>query len=390
MAERRIIKLRNKEVCPITHEECVVDNKATSISERFQTKGSITIPNEINALEKKVGFDSSSHSLTTQLNAIEGRYAEIVAELVEILQSLGVEPTSEDLDTILEEVKSYSASNVPKYSKFIRMTMIPTDVKYAGVTVVNGILRVIGGYISSSQKTNYSYSLSYNSRNTMTALPSSRHLINACYLQDGRIYIPGGFSTSGQKANFGYLIRSDAWSTRASLPEARFGYVAFPYNGDTMYVAGGHGFASIISYNCTQDAWTTLSVTLPRAFYSATCSLIGDKAYILGGINVNDDVLKTCYCFDCTTNTISTKTSLTAACYEGASAYIKGKIYLFGGSSSGNVSGTTNIYIYDPILNTWSTSSDILPVSMYGARAVSYNDDVAIIQYGRYVYLYRP
>ena len=38
MAERRIIKSRNKEVYPVTHEECVVDNKATSISERFQTK----------------------------------------------------------------------------------------------------------------------------------------------------------------------------------------------------------------------------------------------------------------------------------------------------------------------------------------------------------------
>lgn len=390
MAERRIIKSRNKEVYPITHEECVVDNKATSISERFQTKGSITIPNEINALETKIGSDSSSHSLITQLNAIEGRYAEIVAELVEILQSLGVDPTSEDLDTILEEVKTLSSSNIPKYSKFIRMTMIPTDVKYAGVVIVNDILRVIGGYISSSQKTNYSYSLSYNSHNTMTSMTSSRHLINACYLQDGRIYIPGGFTTSGQKTNYGYLIGSDTWATRAALPEARYGYVAFPYNGDTMYVIGGYNLSTIISYNCTQDAWTTLSATLSQAFYSATCSLIGDKAYILGGINASEVVLKTCYCFDCTTNTISTKTSLTAACYEGASAYIKGKIYLFGGSSSANVSGTTNIYIYDPILNTWSTSSDILPVSMCGARAVSYNDDVAIIQYGRYVYLYRP
>ena len=102
MAERRIIKSRNKEVYPVTHEECVVDNNANPISERFQTKGSITIPNEINALETKIGSDGSSHSLITQLNAIGGRYAEIVAELVEILTSLGLEPTSEDLDAILE------------------------------------------------------------------------------------------------------------------------------------------------------------------------------------------------------------------------------------------------------------------------------------------------
>jgi hypothetical protein len=384
MAERRIIKLRNKEVYPVTSEDCVVDNKAISISERFQTKGSITIPNEINVLETKIGSDDSSHSLITQLNAISGRYAEIVTELVEILQSLGVEPTSDDLDVILDEVKSYSASNIPKFSNFIRMTLIPGDVQYAGVTIADSVLYVMGGHATSSVKTNYAYNLANNSHTTMTGLKGNRSYINACYLNDGNIYIPGGYSTAAQKTHYAYSVSSDYWSTMTSLPSERYGYMAFSYNGDTMYLVGGYNLSSILSYNCTQNAWTTQSATLPMKLCHGTATLIDNKAYIIGGYNQSSDQ-RSCYCYDLTTDTISIKADLPSIEEHVSSALLKGKIYVFGGGSD-----STLIYIYDPVLNSWSTSSDTLPVPMVGSRAVSYNDDVAIIQCGRYVYLYRP
>lgn len=388
MAERRIIKLRNKEVYPVTHEECVVDNKATSISERFQTKGSITIPNGLNALETKIGSDDSS-SLITQLNAIGGRYSEIIAELVEILQSLGMEPTSEDLDAILEEVKSYSMSTTtfPNHAKFIRMTMMPADTMHTGVALADGVLYVIGGYTSTAVRTNYAYTLDNNSHTTKTSMTGNRYYINACYLNDGRIYIPGGSNgSSAQKTNYGYSISANAWDTRADLPEGRYGYTAFSYNGNTMYVIGGYGHSSIISYNCTQNTWTTQSSVLPKVLCYSTSTLIGSKAYIMGGFNTSSSSsLRDCYCYDLAINTISTKASLPATVENSSSALIKGKIYVFGGGSK-----TTSIYTYDPVLNSWSTSSDVLPLGMIGSRAVSYNDDVAIIQCGRYVYLYRP
>lgn len=383
MAERRIIKSRNKEVYPITHEDCVVDNKAISISERFQTKGSITIPNEINALETKIGSDNSSHSLITQLNAIGGRYAEIITELVEILQSLGVEPTSDDLDVILDEAKSYSASNIPKFSNFIRMTLIPGDVQYAGVTIADSVLYVMGGHVSASVRTNYAYNLTNNSHATMAELKGTRSYINACYLNDGNIYIPGGYNTVAQKTNYAYSVSSDSWSTMTSLPSERYGYMAFSYNGDTMYVVGGYNFSDIISYNCTQNAWTTQSATLPLKLWHGTTTLINNKAYIIAGYN--QSAQRCCYCYDLTTDTISTKTDLPSIDRHVSSALLKGKIYVFGGESN-----PTSIYIYDPVLDSWSISSDTLPVPMIGSRAVSYNDDVAIIQCGRYVYLYRP
>lgn len=389
MAERRIIKSRNKEVYPVTHEECVVDNNATSISERFQTKGSITIPNEINALETKIGSDGSSHSLITQLNAIGGRYAEIVAELVEILQSLGVEPTSEDLDAILEEVKSYSASNIPKFSKFIRMTMIPNNVRYAGVVIVNDILRVIGGYTTSAQKTNYSYTLSNNSHVTMKAMSATRYYINACYLKDGRICIPGGYTTSAQKTNYGYLVGSDSWSTRASMPASTYGNDVFTFDKSVMYSAGGYNCNKIYTYDCTANSWTTLSVTLPSIRYRGSYALVGNQAYIIGGIGSSGSTTQVCYCFDNLTKTVSTKASAPSVVSDCSSVYIKGKIFLFGNQGV-NETILKTIHIYDPVLNSWSTSSDTLPVPMTGSRAVSYNDDVAIIQCGRYVYLYRP
>lgn len=381
MAERRIIKSRNKEVYPVTHEECVVDNKVTSISERFQTKGSIDIPNEINALETKIGSDSSSQSLITQLNAIGGRYAEIVAELVEILQSLGVEPTSEDLDAILEEVKSYSTSNVPKYSKFIRMTMMPTDTKTAGVTVVNDILYVIGGYTTSVVKTNYAYTLGNNSHVTMTAMTATRRYINACYLEDGRIYIPGGYATSAQKTNYGYLVGSNSWSTRAAMPVSTYGNDVFTFDKSVMYSTGGYISNAIYSYSCTSNSWTTLSAILPSIRYRGSHALVGNQAYIIGGLNSSGTITRYCHCFDNSTQTVSNKTSFPTTCSDTSSVYLKGKIYTFYGQ---------RIYIYDPILNTWTNSGDTSPIDFTGSRAVAYNDDVAIIQCGRYVYLYRP
>lgn len=383
MAERRIIKSRNKEVYPVTHEECVVDNKATSISERFQTKGSFTIPNEINALETKIGSDGSSHSLITQLNAIGGRYAEIVAELVEILQSLGFEPTSEDLDTILEEVKSYSTSTsiVPNHAKFIRMTLIPANIKHAGVIIVNDILRVIGGYTTSAVKTNYSYTLSNNSHVNLTSMTSNRYYINACYLQDGRIYIPGGYTTSSQKTNYGYVVGSDTWETRAEIPAVTYGQSVFSVDNKTMYTCGGYDTSNIHSYNCSSNSWTTLSTKLPAERYRSSYALVGNQAYIIGGLNESATTTRTCYCFDVSTRTVSTKANFPTTFSDTSSVYLKGKIYTFHGQ---------RIYIYDPILNSCTTSGDTSPVDFTGSRAVAYNDDVAIIQCGRYVYLYRP
>lgn len=387
MAERRIVKSRNKEVYPVTHEECVVDNKATSISERFQTKGSITIPNELNALETKIGSDGSSHSLITQLNAIGGRYSEIIAELVEILQSLGMEPTSEDLDVILEEVKSYSTTTFPNHAKLIRMTMMPSDAKHTGIALAGDVLYVIGGYTTTAVRTTYAYTLDNNSHATKATMAATRYYINACYLSDGRIYIPGGYNgSSAQKTNYGYSVSANVWDTRAELPAGRYGSTAFSYNGNTMYVVGGYGYSEVISYNCTQNTWTTQSSVLPKVLCYSTSTLIGSKAYIMGGFNTSSSSsLRDCYCYDLAINTISTKASLPATVENSSSALIKGKIYVFGGGSN-----TTSIYTYDPVLNSWSTSSNVLPLGMIGSRAVSYNDDVAIIQYGRYVYLYRP
>lgn len=383
MAERRIIKSRNKEVYPITHEDCVVDNKATSISERFQTKGSFTIPNEINALETKIGSDGSSHSLITQLNAIGGRYAEIVAELVEILQSLGFEPTSEDLDTILEEVKSFSTSTstVPNHAKFIRMTLIPANIKHAGIIIINDFLRVIGGYTTSAVKTNYAYSLSNNHHITMTSMTSNRSYINACYLQDGRIYIPGGSTSSSQKTNYGYVVVSDTWETRAEMPSATHGNDVFTFDKSIMYSTGGSSSDKIYSYSCSSNSWTTLSATLPWIRYRGSHALVGNQAYIIGGKNSSSNDTNYCYCFDNSTKTVSTKANVYSTCSDNSSVYLKGKIYVFNKNS---------IFIYDPILNTWTNSGDTSPVDFTGSRAVAYNDDVAIIQCGRYVYLYRP
>ena len=258
---------------------------------------------------------------------------------------------------------------------------MPTNTKNAGVTIVNDILRVIGGYTTSVVKTNYAYTLENNTHTTMTAMTATRYYINACYLEDGRIYIPGGYTTAAQKTNYGYLVGSDSWSTRTTMPASTYGNDVFTFDKSTMYSAGGYNCSAIYSYDCTSNSWTTLSTTLPSIRYRGSHALVGNEAYIIGGINSSGNNTSYCYCFDNSTQTVSTKTNVYSTCSDISAVSLKEKIYVFNGQL---------IYIYDPILNTWTKSGDTSPVDFTGSRAVAYNDDVAIIQCGRYVYLYRP
>ena len=282
---------------------------------------------------------------------------------------------------MLEEVKSYSTSVVPNYVKFIRMTLIPASVNFAGVVLVDNILRIIGGYTTSAVKTNYSYSLLNNSHVVLTSMTANRTYINACYLQNGCIYVPGGFTTSAQKTNYSYSIRSDTWETRAEMPVAVYGNDVFTFDKSIMYSAGGYNCNKIYSYSYSSNTWSTLSATLPSIRYRGSHALVGNRAYIIGGASSSNNYTNVCYCFDNSTKTVSTKANVFTTCSDISSVCLKGKIYVFHQSS---------VYIYDPILNTWSNSGDTSPVNFYGSRAVTYNDDVAIIQCGRNVYLYRP
>jgi len=76
-------------------------------------------------------------------------------------------------------------------------------------------------------------------------------------------------------------------------------------------------------------------------------AVIADKIYIAGG---NSDTNLQLY--DPATNTWTTLASMPAGRYGGAAGVIGGKLYVAGGLELDNVRAT--LFVYDPATNAWS------------------------------------
>lgn len=94
---------------------------------------------------------------------------------------------------------------------------------------------------------------------------------------------------------------------------------------------------------------------LPTDRGSALCAAIGNRAYIIGGINRNSSYLVSNECYDLNTNTFTLKQSIISDRKSGAGiTSIGSKIYVVGGYS-GNRQATN--YCYDSVSDTWSSKS---------------------------------
>lgn len=216
---------------------------------------------------------------------------------------------------------------------------------------------------------------------TMPAIPSScldtfGYAATDGVVLDGKIYIPSGFTGNNNTycgIHLVYDIVTNSWSTATSAPWPQpLGWIqATPYfdppsiNG--YFVTGGlTGAPFTVNANPsgelylfqkgnppTPDSWTTFEpMTKPR--YGHAAAVLGDKVCVVGGINVNSQVIPDGECFDLLFEEWNTIPPLKVPRFNAGSAVgPDGRWYVFGGTAP-NLTSVAPTEMYDPATNTWS------------------------------------
>ena len=167
------------------------------------------------------------------------------------------------------------------------------------------------------------------------------------------------------------------WPARAPLPLDLYGGSATS-DGTYAYVAGGYSFStgqnldSLYRFDSASNTWTTLA-PMPQAALmpSAVYFPPSNKIYVFGG---EDGALGTNYAitriYDVASDTWSTGSDMPDVRSFMASAYnpIDQKIYLVGGYNTGQVtSAQSQVWVYDPVSDTFDASRTPMPHAVGGA-----------------------
>ena len=148
-------------------------------------------------------------------------------------------------------------------------------------------------------------------------------------------------------------------------------------DGTFAYVAGGYSFTGsvnldqFIRYNPVANTWTTL-IPMPQAAAEtgAVYSPINNKVYVFGGEDVNTGVnYNNTRIYDIAAGTWSAGAVLPdVRSFFAAAVYSGGKIYLVGGYNTGSVtSAQAQVWEYDPLANTFTTTRAPIPVAVGGS-----------------------
>ncbi len=153
------------------------------------------------------------------------------------------------------------------------------------------------------------------------------------------------------------------WATKADAPTP--GRYWAPGTGavrDTIYILGGrvdygggntNSTREIIAYVPAEDTWLQSGLpTLGTPRRAGAGGAIGNKVYACGGRDSIHTTLNTAEYLDCDSMVVRSIASMPGGCWSCAGAVAGGKLYVIGDE---NRTGTT--YEYDPGTNSWSTKT---------------------------------
>lgn len=125
--------------------------------------------------------------------------------------------------------------------------------------------------------------------------------------------------------------------------------------------------AQVLADDC--DRWLK-ATPMSTARFGAQSTVIGGNIYVTGGATRSGGAgTTTLEVFDIISNIWQTKTSMNTARQFHASAEYDGKLYVFGGHSSG-VNTLSSVEVYDPTTDSW-TYKNAMPNSAYQPRVIS-------------------
>jgi N-acetylneuraminic acid mutarotase len=146
------------------------------------------------------------------------------------------------------------------------------------------------------------------------------------------------------------------------MPTARFGAAA-AVSGERFYVFGGYASAAVQGtvqqYDPVSDTWPNCGgtcVSLPTPRFAGGAATVGDKVYVVGGLDAAGAATARVEEYDPARNSWSncggTCAPKTTSRYGFAMAVVNGIVYAIGGHDGAGRLAT--VEAYDPVANGWS------------------------------------
>ncbi len=204
-------------------------------------------------------------------------------------------------------------------------------------------LYVFGGR-NSDQVLNstFRYDFAANTWISAAAMPGARYLASVAYYSgSGKIYVIGGFDANGNETNdtWEYDPVADTWNTsRSSIPTPTAAS-GTGIAGQFIYLIGtsngGAGSSMHIRYDIVNDTWAILAPA-PVSLNEPAVAVLGGRIYVMGVPMAAKTSAGngTTYIYDIGSDAWSSGPSTMIAHEHGAGVGMKGRILVFGGSSS--------------------------------------------------------
>lgn len=181
------------------------------------------------------------------------------------------------------------------------------------------------------------------------------------------------------------LLPSCSEAQGQSLPAIPTEAVSFACvtDGQKIYMLGGMSLegnilASCSTYDTVDGKWYTIS-SMGSARVSAAAVYCNGRIYVFGGRN-NQNILNSVEVYDIDENKWSYGKDMPYAAWEMTAEECNGSIYVMGGiQGTGDArKGLNNVYMFDPVQETWSQGTS-LPSSRHTAASAVVGDTVYII-----------
>lgn len=221
-----------------------------------------------------------------------------------------------------------------------------------------------------------------------TTMPTAKRGLRHLVEKDGKIYILGGVKSVGTTNNVLdnkvdiFDTATKEWSTGTDLPVS-YNYSSIVLIGKKIYVIGGENVeknvvADVYIYNIDENTWETGS-SMPAPCSAASTTVIGDMIYVIDGNYEGSEHLVQIY--NTKTDSWSTKTipsSVQKRSFAACHAY-DGKIYIIGGRYfTTELVNVNTVNIYDPVEDKWSTGENV-PIKASGCASVIRDNKIYII-----------
>jgi N-acetylneuraminic acid mutarotase len=186
-----------------------------------------------------------------------------------------------------------------------------------------------------------------------------------------KIYLMGGLIFPSTKTNINqeYNTQTDKWTPKTGFPQSSDYISANVVNGK-IYVIGA-GNTPVQVYNPSTDSWETKNPP-PNTLQSPISSVIEDKIYVVSG----DEL----YIYNTKTDSWSSGAKAPKAPTSPSIAATTGihapkRVYVLGGFelvSAFYAEAQSQVYVYDPAEDSWSTAASMLtPVGSFAVAVVN-------------------